>query len=457
MRAPICATDSIQLLSLVSQLTDAIQQSITPLSLLQHCADALHATDAWLCEQYHSWDESHFFSASNSLFSEQQSQHYISQQHFHSHHSSIASNLPINPTSSAYVSKVTFQLTTRENLASIYLYFQFATPQAQALLLGTEFTLLLNIIRLYFSERASLKNNFFKSLNIREFYQDIVDDAPIMIYALDEQEKIVMWNKQCERVFGWSKAELQQFQQPLKLFYPDKKYRDQVLQQAAQHVGSKKLSEWNPLRRDGSILTTLWAQLLLPDQTTLNFGIDITEQRKAEKILKTRASIDGLTQCFNRDEILHQLEQLLKAEPEQQQAQLPFCVFMLDLDHFKSINDTWGHLAGDESLIHFSRLLRSQQHQMLTVGRFGGEEFLLIMRATCLDEALAFDQKLRIILNKNPLSYQRQPIELNYSAGVVLVEKAQCNLTHLLATVDQALYRAKKTGRGRTVQADQQF
>ena len=50
-----------------------------------------------------------------------------------------------------------------------------------------------------------------------------------MIYALDEQQKIVMWNKQCERVFGWSKAELQQFQQPLKLFYPDKKYRDQVL------------------------------------------------------------------------------------------------------------------------------------------------------------------------------------------------------------------------------------
>lgn len=167
--------------------------------------------------------------------------------------------------------------------------------------------------------------------------------------------------------------------------------------------------------------------------------------------------MDGLTQCFNRDEILHQLEQLLKAEPEQQQAQLPFCVFMLDLDHFKNINDTWGHLAGDESLIHFSRLLRSQQHQKLTVGRFGGEEFLLIMRATNLDEALAFDQKLRTLLNKNPLNYQHQPIELNYSAGIVLVEKAQCNLTQLLATVDQALYRAKKTGRGRTVQADQQF
>jgi len=72
---------------------------------------------------------------------------------------------------------------------------------------------------------------------------------------------------------------------------------------------------------------------------------------------------------------LHQLEQLLEDSQNQQQAQLPFCVFMLDLDHFKSINDTWGHLAGDESLIHFSRLLRSQQHKMLTVGRFGGKNF----------------------------------------------------------------------------------
>jgi hypothetical protein len=71
------------------------------------------------------------------------------------------------------------------------------------------------------------------------------------------------------------------------------------------------------------MLTTLWAQLLLPDQTTLNFGIDITEQRKTEKILKTRASIDGLTQCFNRDEILHQLEQLLEDSQNQQQL-LPF-------------------------------------------------------------------------------------------------------------------------------------
>lgn len=455
MRTSICALDSTTLLDLVSQLTDAIQQSITPNALLQSSTAQLKTHDAWLLEQYHLWDECHFFHEPDSPFSETQSQRHISQQQFETFHPNIA--IHTTPSGIAqHSSEVTFKLTTRDNLASIYLYLHFITPQPHTVFISTEFTLFLNIVRLYFSERASFKNNFFRSLNIREFYQDIVDDAPVMIYALDEQQRIVMWNKQCEQTFGWSKQELQQLEHPLKLFYPDKKYRDQVLKQAASNTGSKKLKEWNPLHRDGGMLTTLWAQLLLPDQTTLNFGIDITEQRKAEKILKTRASIDGLTQCFNRDEILHQLEQLLK-DSQNQLLQRPFCVFMLDLDHFKSINDTWGHLAGDESLIHFSQLLRSYYTKDMTVGRFGGEEFLLIMQAASIDEAMEFDQILRTTLQNYPLTYHDQPIELNYSAGVVLIDQGQCNLTNLLTSVDQALYRAKKTGRGRTIPADQQF
>ncbi|MHA3055884.1 sensor domain-containing diguanylate cyclase [Acinetobacter sp. ANC 4633] len=447
--------DSTELLSLVSQLTDAIQQNITPSVLLEYCCAQLQTSEAWLFEQYHLWDECHFFHTPDSSFSEDEGQVHISKHEFELCHPYIAM-ASTSDSSSNYCSQLTFKLTTRENLASIYLYLEFRMPQPQALFTSMEFVLFLNIVRLYFSERASFKNNFFHSLNISEFYQDIVDDAPVMIYALNEQQRIVMWNKQCEQVFGWSKQELQQFEQPLKLFYPDKKYRDRVLKQSAQNTGSKKLKEWNPLHRDGSMLTTLWAQLLLPDQTTLNFGIDITEQRKAEKILKTRARIDGLTQCFNRDEILHQLEELLKDSQNQSQ-DLPFCVFMLDLDHFKSINDTWGHLAGDESLIHFSQLLRSYRKQNMTVGRFGGEEFLLIMKVSSLDEAMEFDSRLRATLQNHPLMYHDQTIKLNYSAGVVLIEQGCCNLTHLLTSVDQALYHAKKTGRGRTIQAEEHF
>ncbi|WP_111895096.1 sensor domain-containing diguanylate cyclase [Acinetobacter sp. MB5] len=454
MHSPIRTLNSIQLLSLVSQLTDTIQQSTTPYELLKKSSTQLHTSATWLIEQYHKWDECHFFSEPHHQFSEQQCQQYIHQHTFQACHPKIAFHIPSSSGNHFESKEVIFKLTTRENLSTVYLYLNFYSSQPNHLFTSTEFILFLNIVRLYFSERANFKNNFFHSLNIREFYQDIVDDAPIMIYALDEQQKIVMWNKQCEHIFGWSKQELQEFEQPLKLFYPDKKYRDQVLQHSQQNAGSKQLKEWNPLHRDGSILTTLWAQLLLPDHTTLNFGIDITEQRKAEKILKTRASIDGLTQCLNRDEILHQLEQLLQSSKNQDLHQ-PFCVFMLDLDHFKMINDTWGHLAGDKTLVHFSKLLRSHSQKTMMVGRFGGEEFLVIMKVASINEAMEIDHTLRNTLSNHPLIYQNQPIELNYSAGVVLIDQGNGNLTNLLASVDQALYRAKKSGRGRTIQADQ--
>ena len=447
--------DSNKLLTITSKLTDILQEKVTPYQLLKHTTTFLGLSHAWLIEQYHDWEESHFYQISNHYFSEEECQLYISKQIFQPCHSHISihtatSHLPQHAT------QVTFKLTTRENLASIYLYLEFSTPQSQQQLTSAEFILFLNVIRLYFSERAYAKNYFSRTFSLHELYNDMIDDAPFMIYAINEQQQIVMWNKQCEKIFGWSQQELQQFEQPLKLFYPDKKYRDQVFEQTTQRSHLKQMSEWNPLRRDGSMLTSLWTHLQLPNRITLNFGFDITEQRKAEKILKTRASIDGLTQCLNRDEILSQLEELLK-HSRYDPIDLPFCVFMLDLDHFKKINDTWGHLAGDKTLTHFSRLLRSHYPKAITVGRFGGEEFLLIMKVASIEEAMEFDRTLRIMLENFPLHYQNHPIALNYSAGVVLVEEGKCNLTNLLSSVDQALYQAKKTGRGQTIQAEQRY
>jgi predicted signal transduction protein with EAL and GGDEF domain len=120
--------------------------------------------------------------------------------------------------------------------------------------------------------------------------------------------------------------------------------------------------EWHPVRRDGMQLTILWSNILLPDNSILNIGLDITERKKAEQQLAVKATTDDLTGCFNRSAILQQLKSALAAN-SRQDADSQFCVLMFDLDYFKQINDEWGHLVGDAALIHFCDRLRESARQ----------------------------------------------------------------------------------------------
>jgi hypothetical protein len=101
-----------------------------------------------------------FFHTPDSSFSENESQQHISQHEFKPCHPHIAM-ASTSHSASNYCSKLTFKLSTRENLTSIYLYLQFTIPQPRTLFTSMEFVLFLNIVRMYFSERASFKNNFF--------------------------------------------------------------------------------------------------------------------------------------------------------------------------------------------------------------------------------------------------------------------------------------------------------
>ncbi|WP_148872779.1 GGDEF domain-containing protein, partial [Serratia marcescens] len=173
-------------------------------------------------------------------------------------------------------------------------------------------------------------------------------------------------------------------------------------------------------RRDGTVLATLWSNIMLPDGEIMNIGVDITERKRAEDLLAFQATTDALTHCYNRLAILEQLQQRIDG-CRAEQRDTHFAMVMIDLDHFKDINDRWGHAVGDEALVYFCQQIREQCLGQPALGRLGGEEFLLLLPVADADGAIAFTDQLRARLKVAPFTMGEVSLMLSFSAGVTVV------------------------------------
>lgn len=166
------------------------------------------------------------------------------------------------------------------------------------------------------------------------------------------------------------------------------------------------------------------------------------------------ASHDELTGVYNRRHLMEVLEQ--QRERAQRHAErLAVCI--LDLDHFKRINDQHGHLAGDDALRSFSTHVRQHLRRMdvlgraaaeTSFGRYGGEEFLLLLPYASIDGALGCLARLRASLREHPLDTCIGPLAVTFSAGIAEYRVGE-SASQVLARADAALYRAKANGRDR--------
>jgi diguanylate cyclase (GGDEF)-like protein len=126
----------------------------------------------------------------------------------------------------------------------------------------------------------------------------------------------------------------------------------------------------------------------------------------------------------------------------------PFTVLALDLDHFKQINDRWGHPAGDAVLRSTASLLRREVREVDSVGRVGGEEFLVLMPGCAPASAAHVAERLRGVLRARPVDVgTAEPVPVTGSIGVAAVVSTDTDLAHLLRRADAALYIAKAQGR----------
>jgi diguanylate cyclase len=130
----------------------------------------------------------------------------------------------------------------------------------------------------------------------------------------------------------------------------------------------------------------------------------------------------------------------------------PLCVALLDLDNFKRLNDTYGHLAGDNALRHLAKVVKATLRSMDVIARFGGEEFLIILPETPIEAAELTMTRLQRELTKHFFMHDNEKLLITFSAGVALRLPNE-EQASLLARVDRAMYQAKQTGKNRVVVA----
>ncbi|MBP8271142.1 MAG: GGDEF domain-containing protein [Sphaerotilus sp.] len=177
-------------------------------------------------------------------------------------------------------------------------------------------------------------------------------------------------------------------------------------------------------------------------------AILLAYREEAERELQAQAITDGLTGLLNRRAWTERAEVLLA---DAQRYGYPLVAVMLDIDHFKRINDERGHAKGDQALQLFARLLREELRTGDLAGRYGGEEFCVLLTHTREGQALSLDQRLRHCLRLQ--SAQELDFPLEYSAGLAAMGQQDQTLDSLLRRADEALYEAKRAGRGQVVLA----
>jgi diguanylate cyclase (GGDEF)-like protein len=185
-------------------------------------------------------------------------------------------------------------------------------------------------------------------------------------------------------------------------------------------------------------------------QRILNLEDTLVEAREE---MRFKATHDPLTGLWNHGAILSLLESELKASARDR---IPAAVLLCDLDHFKQVNDTYGHLTGDEILRQVAERLSESARSPCMVGRYGGEEFLIVMKGCGCEHLVASAERVRESISSAPFPIVRGSLSLSISLGAVAVEfwKVAVPIEPLLKQVDAALYLAKSTGRNRVVYAE---
>ncbi|MDA8387090.1 MAG: diguanylate cyclase, partial [Nitrospiraceae bacterium] len=297
----------------------------------------------------------------------------------------------------------------------------------------------------------------------KAFSRELISHSAVATFVIDAEHKVLIWNRACEEMTGFSASEMENTGDHWKAFYARKRpcLADLVIdgnpedELSAYYSGHRQ----SRLVPDG-LCAEGWYDNLGGKRRYILFEAapifdpsgkpaaaietlqDQTEQKTFEEKLKIAATTDQLTGIHNR----RRFEELLEHEIRRSaRTREPLSLIMFDIDHFKKVNDTQGHLSGDQVLRSIAQKVRLNIRKTDHLARWGGEEFILMTAGSDMDNSTALAEKLRRVIEGCDFGTAGK---VTCSFGVAQLAAGDTVET-LTARTDRALYAAKKSGRNR--------
>lgn len=304
------------------------------------------------------------------------------------------------------------------------------------------------------SQNEQLQNSYRMIEHANRRFFDLFENVPIACFTVDMEGSIREWNLAAQQLYGYTKEEV--------LFQPfyarvfrgaNASHIHDILQRVMQGsvitgIESEDYdSEGNlhcvirsvfPIRNPNR--EVVGAIVSVVDVT---YRVEYENQLKAmNQKLQSLAVTDGLTGLHNHRAFQDHLEEQFQAAMRNKQ---PLALILMDVDHFKQYNDTYGHQAGDEVLRQVAQILLANVREGDFVARYGGEEFVVVLPRTDLESAVAVAERLRRAVES--AEWQLRPVTGSF--GVACIRPDMETRQELIEATDQALYQAKKNGRNR--------
>lgn len=300
-------------------------------------------------------------------------------------------------------------------------------------------------------QKENLKLTIEELKNSNERYFSLLDLVPTAIVAINNTQHIVMFNKAAERMFGYKTEEI--MDQPLEQLLPvpyrhqHKLNVDDFRNSDMESVIAMKRKPVKALKKSGEefYIEAGICKLKLLNESLMTVAItDITERKKAEEKILHQAHYDALTNLPNRFLVLDRLAQQLK---DAQRNNELVAVIFLDLDDFKKINDTLGHETGDKLLIEAAERLEQVVRSGDTVGRLGGDEFIIML--TNIGKAIDARPVAENLIEqfRKAFKIDERELILTASVGISIFPEDGEDASQLLRHADSAMYHAKELGR----------
>ncbi len=286
----------------------------------------------------------------------------------------------------------------------------------------------------------------------RDFIQGLLASAQVLVMTQTRNGVIRMANEFAAQLTGYAPEQL--YGRRFTDLIGDEKAHQGIVRrlESLRADGQKRLEHEHTLvRNDGERRQIVWVHTPLKAEHTdgtalLSVGLDVTKRVKAESRMRWLANHDPLTGLVNRRRFLEEVTRSLNESLRSRQTS---ALLLYDLDHFKEINDTSGHAAGDALLRFIAEEIRARARKSDIVARLGGDEFGVLMPQTDVSGAQAFAQKLIELFRGKVFPFGEKRYRIGVSIGIALLPHHGRDVQELMANADMAMFEAKRAGRSR--------